>query len=82
MNYTPQEERTMAEAISKAADGINEVRKVLTLIGDRLGAKFSESNLYIGTIAAFTAISTRREISWGGASQRMGFGNKSSNVSR
>jgi len=55
MNITPQEQRTLAEALSMAADGINEVRKVLTLIGNRLGAEFSESSLYIGSIAAFYA---------------------------
>lgn len=55
MDFTPQEQLTLSEALKKTVDGILEVRKVLTLIGTRLNAEFSESNFYIVNIAAFYA---------------------------
>lgn len=40
VQFTPQEEKALSKALWKAADGIKEMRKLLTDIGNRLGMEW------------------------------------------
>ena len=56
VQFTPQEEKALREALWKAADGIKEMRKLLHDIGNRLGMEWRSPNPeHLRDLAGFVA---------------------------
>ena len=56
VQFTPQEEKALSKALWKAADGIKEMRKILTDMGNRLGMEWrSASPEHLRDLAGFVA---------------------------